>query len=283
MRRALPAAVLLVALAPQFRSDVDLVEVYVTVTAAREGRPAPVLGPDEFEVLEDGRPRPIEVFAAGDFPLSVALAIDRSFSMAGTPLAMAKSAGHVFLGALRPGDHAAIVAIGSQVEPLAPLSADRPAQHAALGALTAWGTTSLHDAIIASIDAIQPASGRRALVLLSDGDDRYSEHTVEAVVAHAREADVLVYPIALGDQMPELFGQLASLTGGRAFQLRQARALAPTLEAIAVELRGQYLLGYAPAPVAPGASQTWRSIEVRVKREGLMVRARRGYFAGGEK
>jgi len=277
------AAILLLSLAPQFRSDVDLVEVYVTVTAARGGRPAPVLGQGDFEVLEDGRPRQIEVFAAGGFPLSVALAIDRSFSMAGTPLAMAKSAGHVFLGALRPADRAAIVAIGSKVETLAPLSADRSSQHAALGTLTAWGTTSLYDAVIASIDTIQPASGRRALVLLSDGDDRYSEHSFDEVVDHARETDVLVYPVALGDRMPALFGQLAALTGGRAFQVQQARDLAPTLEAIAAELRGQYLLGYAPAPVAPGTPRTWRAIDVRVKREGLQVRARRGYFVGGEK
>lgn len=282
MTRAVAAALLLLALGPQFRSRVDLVEVYVTVTAVGEGQPAPVLGPDDFEVLEDGRPRRVEVFAAGDFPLSVALAIDRSFSMAGAPLAMAKSAGHVFLGALRPADRAALVAIGSKVETLAPLAADRPAQHAALAGLTAWGTTSLHDAIIAAIDSIQPASGRRALVLLSDGDDRYSEHTAEAVLLHARERDVLVYPVALGDRMPELFGQLAAVTGGRAFHVRQARALAPALEAIATELRGQYLLGYAPDPVAPGASRVWRSIEVRVKREGLVVRARRGYFAGRE-
>jgi len=283
MTRALAAAALLVALGPQFRSQVDLVEVYVTVTAAREGRSAPALGPDDFEVFEDGRPRRIEVFAAGDFPLSVALAIDRSFSMDGAPLAMGKSAGHVFLGALRSGDRATLIAIGSKVETLAPLSADRPAQHAALAGLTAWGTTSLHDAVLASLDAIQPASGRRALVLLSDGDDRYSEHTAEAVVAHARETDVLVYPIALGDRMPELFGELATLTGGRAFHVRRTRALAPTLEAIAAELRHQYLLGYVPEPIGPGAPRTWRSIEVRVKKEGLVVRARRGYFAGGEK
>jgi len=272
LTRALAAALLLLALPPQFRSQVDLVEVYVTVAAAREGRPVPILGPDDFEVLEDG-----------DFPLAVALGIDRSFSMAGTPLAMAKSAGHVFLGALRPTDRAEIVAIGSLVETLAPLSADRPAQHAALATLTAWGTTSLYDAVLESIDAIQPAGGRRALVLLSDGDDRYSEHTAEAVLAHARESDVLVYPIALGDRIPALFGQLAALTGGRAFHVRQARELAPTLEAVASELRGQYLIGYAPAPVEPGAPPMWRSIEVRVKREGLVVRARRGYYAGSEK
>ena len=282
MTRLLTGAILLLALPPQFRSQVDLVEVYVTVSAARVGRPAPVLGPDDFEVLEDGRPRRVEVFAAGEFPLAVALATDRSFSMAGTPLAMARSAGHVFLGALRPADRAAIVAIGSQVEALGPLGADRAAQHAALQAVTAWGTTSLHDAILASIDAIQPAGGRRALVLLSDGDDRYSEHSAEAVLARAREADVLIYPIALGEPMPALFGHLAELTGGRAFHVRQTRALAPTLEAIAAELRGQYLLGYIPAPVAPGAARAWRSIEVRVKAEGLVVRARRGYFAGEE-
>jgi Ca-activated chloride channel family protein len=193
---------------------------------------------------------------------------------------MARSAGHVFLGALRPADRAAVVAIGSTVETVAPLSADRPAQHAALTSVTAWGTTALHDAILVSIDAVQPASGRRALVLLSDGDDRYSEHAPEAVLARARETDVLVYPVALGDAMPPLFGQLAGLTGGRAFHVRRPAALSPTLQAIADELRGQYLLGYVPTPSEPDAEREWRSIDVCVKREGLRVRARKGYFGG---
>ena len=84
---------------------------------------------EDFDVLEDGKPQTVSVFSAGDFPLSVAVALDRSFSMAGPRLAMARSAARVFLGELRAQDEAAILAIGSRVETVAPLSTDRAAQY----------------------------------------------------------------------------------------------------------------------------------------------------------
>jgi Ca-activated chloride channel family protein len=122
----------------------------------------------------------ISTFTAADFPLSVALGVDRSFSMAGDRLAAAKSAARVFLGELRPKDEAMIVAIGSTVDTVAPLSTDRNAQFAALSRLDAFGTTGLHDAIIRAIEAVQPARGRRALILLSDGNDRYKHSSAPA-------------------------------------------------------------------------------------------------------
>src|SRR5688500_13965629 len=87
----------------QFSSGVNLVEVYATVTDSR-GDSVPNLTRADFEVLEDGQPQTISTFAAGEFPVSVALALDRSFSMAGEPLAMAKSAARVFLSDLRAAD-----------------------------------------------------------------------------------------------------------------------------------------------------------------------------------
>ncbi len=280
MIRPLAAGLALALVAGQFATDVDLVEVYATVTAARGGAPIGDLQASDFEVRDDGVLRPVTVFAAGEFPLSAALALDRSFSMAGRRLALARSAAHVFLGALRPADRALLIAIGGRTETLAPLSTDRRAQHAALERLTAWGTTPLHDAIIEAIDRIQPADGRRALVILSDGDDRYSAQPAGAVVARARASDVLIYPIALGEREPVLFDWLASITGGRAFHLRRPEALAPTLSAIADELRHQYLLGYVPEPAGLTGPRAWRTIQVRVKRPDVVVRARTGYFGG---
>jgi Ca-activated chloride channel family protein len=261
----------------QFVSSVNLVEVYVSVTGP-DGAPVLNLTRDDFVVTEDGQPQTIGAFIAGDAPLSVALSIDRSFSMTGPRLALARSAAHVFLGELRPGDRTMLLAIGSEVEVLAPLSADRTAQHEALARLTAWGTTSLHDAIVAGLDAIQPAEGRSALVVLSDGDDRYSRASAADVVELARRSDVLVYPIALGERRPPLFAELAALTGGRSFHLRDPQRLTDTLRAVARDLRHQYLLGYTPSrPIAAGGS-AWRSIRVSVKRPGVTVRARDGYF-----
>ena len=71
-----------------------------------------------------------------------------------------------------------------------------------MSSLTPWGTTGLHDAVIQSIDAIQAATGRRALVLLSDGSDRYSKATAGEALDRARRSDVMIYPIAIGGRAP---------------------------------------------------------------------------------
>lgn len=264
--------------AVQFTSGVSVVEVYASVTDAR-GEPVMGLKPDDFEVREDGQPQRVSTFAAGDFPLAAAIAIDRSFSMAGERLALAKSAARVFLGELRPADESMIVTVGSQVEIAAPLSRDRRTQLTALAGIDSFGTTPLHDAIIGSIEAIQPAKGRRALILLSDGDERYSEASATAALERARRSDVMVYPVALGRRRAPLFAELATLTGGRSFHTRDAKGLADALRAIARDLRHQYLLGYTPSrPIVPAANE-WRSIGVSVKRAGVRVRARDGYVA----
>lgn len=260
----------------QFTSGVQLVEVYASVTDDK-GNAVQGLGRDDFVVLEDGTPQQVSAFAAGDFPLSVALAIDRSFSMSGDRLAAAKSAGRLFLGALRPGDQAVLLAIGSTVDVVAPLSTDRAAQYAALSALDAFGTTGLHDAIIRAIDLTGTGSGRRALVLLSDGADRYSQASADDAVQASRTSDVMIYPIAFGRARPPLFAELAAISGGRSFHVRDARDLGPTLTTIAEDLRHQYLLGYVPSrSLATGTGQ-WRAIEVKVNRSGVRVRARSGY------
>ncbi len=278
MALALAAALLAGALIrAQFAGGVTLVEVYATVTDAG-GRPVTDLRQRDFHVSEDGVPQAISAFAAGDFPLAVALAIDRSWSMAGQPLGLAKAAARSFLLQLRPGDRSMVIAVASDTEVVAPLSTSRAAALDALARLQPWSTTALHDAIVESIDLIQPAGGRRALVLLSDGADRYSRATAADALAHAREADVLVYPIAVGKARPTLFPELAALTGGQSFLLGgDLKRIDRTLAAIAEELRHQYLLGYAPTPPIDAAHPGWRSIEVKVDRPGVRVRARDGY------
>jgi VWFA-related protein len=216
---ALAAAVFLLApaVSAQFSSGVNVVEVYAAVTD-QNGAPVSGLHREDFTVLEDGRAQTLSAFAEGDFPLSVALAIDRSFSMGTRQLPTAVSAARTFLGELRPGDQSMIVAIGSEIEVVSPLSTDRPAQQGVLADLKPWGTTGLYDAIIESIDAIQSAKGRRALVLLSDGNDRYSKASASDAIDRARRSDVMVYPIAFGKTRPAMFAELAAVTGGRSFQ-----------------------------------------------------------------
>jgi Ca-activated chloride channel family protein len=273
-------AAALAALGLQFSSTVNLVEVYASVTD-RDGRPVTGLTQESFEVYESDRPQTLMVFTAGQVGLSVAVALDRSFSMAGERLSAMQRATEAFLGALRPDDRAMLVGIGSRVDvltALSPVSSTRDSGLHVLRALDAFGSTSLHDAVIASLDAIQPATGRRALVLLSDGVDRYSRASEADVIERARRGDVLVYPIALGKQRPPLFAELASVTGGRSAHVTDMRRLPETMTSIAADLREQYLLGYTPQR-AFGPTSEFRSLRVVVKRRpDVNVRARPGYW-----
>jgi len=265
------------AVSGQFTSGVNLVEVYASVTD-EHGQPIKGLTQSDFELREDGAPQTISNFAAGDFPLAVAIAIDRSFSVAASKLSLAKAAAEAFLAELRPVDEAMVIAVGSQVEVVAPLSTDRAGQREAVNRLDTFGTTGLHDAIIHAIDDVQPAKGRRALIVVSDGNDRYSEASAAEALERARGADVMIFPVAIGATRPPLFAELATLTGGRSFHARDGAGLTETLRSIAHELRQQYLLGYTPLrPPVPGSTE-WRSISVNVKRPGATVRARDGYL-----
>ena len=261
---------------PQFSSGVSVVEVYVTVTDDK-GEPIQGLQASDFQLQEDGTTQTIGVFTAGDFPLNAALALDRSFSMAGERLEATKKAAHTFIDELRPSDRVRIVRIGSEFE----TEDARTAQHAAIDRIDAWGTTALHDSIIQSLDLIEqdgPARGRHALLLFSDGVDRYSKSTAGDVLKRARGANVIVYPIAIGRERPQLFAELASITGGRSLHLRDARGIQEAVKGIARELRYQYLVGYTPTRPLTEDRGEWRSIAAKVNRPRARVRARDGYL-----
>ncbi len=259
----------------QFSAGVSLVEVYATVTSA-SGALVTGLPREAFTVEEDGVAQTVTAFSAGDVPLSLAIGIDRSFSVPAERLRNVVAAVRELLDALRPDDRTLLLAIGSRPEVLAPLGASRADSRAALAQLDGWGSTPLHDAVTTAIDAIAPAGGRRALILLSDGNDRYSQASAGDVLAFARRRDVIVYPVAVSATRPALFAELASATGGRSFQATEARALRAALTGIAAELRAQYLLGYVP-DMATRETGRWRKITVRVSTPGTRVRAREGY------
>ena len=129
----------------KFSSQVQLVEVYATVTDER-GELVTGLRQKDFQVYEDNRLQEISTFAAGEFPLTVALGVDRSWSMAGKPLELAKQASRAFLSQLKTGDRSMVVAISSIADVITPLSADRIAQGRAISVLDPWSTTALRDA-----------------------------------------------------------------------------------------------------------------------------------------
>jgi Ca-activated chloride channel family protein len=252
--------------------------VYASVTDDK-GEPVTGLRQSDFDLYENDRLQNVSTFAAGQFPLTVALGIDRSWSMAGEPLRLAKQASQAFLRELKPDDRSMVLAISGEAEIIAPLSADRLSQSSAIAAIDAWSTTALYDAIIASLDRLEPERGRQALIVFSDGADRYSRATTAQVLDRARRSSALLYPIAFGSTRPPLLAELAVLTGGRSFLLRNARDLEATLAMIARELRAQYLLGYTPSTAIEEGTHEWRSIRVtlRNRRPGVKVRARDGY------
>jgi Ca-activated chloride channel homolog len=260
----------------RFASGVHLIEVYVTVTD-RDGHAMTGLTKQDFTVYENDQAEDVSVFTAGEAGLSVAVALDHSFSMAGDRLETMKRATETFLDALAPADRAMLIGIGSTVDILTPLSTDRAAQHHAVQTIDSFGSTSLRDAIVIALDRIEPAPGRRALLLLSDGVDRYSHASEADVLDRARHGDVLVYPIALNKTRPPLFVDLALATGGHSAQVTDPRRLAETLTSVARELRQQYLLGYTPARPA-SVRPEWRGLRVTVSRPGATVRARPGYW-----
>lgn len=258
----------------QFASTTEVVEVYVTVTD-QKGEPATGLTAEAFTVLEDGRPQPISVFAAGEFPLTVAMALDRSFSMAARGLATAQAGATRLLDQLRARDRLIVLAIGGSVETVAGFDTPRESARRALAGVSLWGSSPIGDTVVQAVDAVGQQRGRRAVVVWSDGAEREAARTRADVLGHVRQAGVLVYPVAVATTIAPLLAELGAISGGRVLQARDRKAAEAAAGVIARELRHQYLLGYAP-PAGPAG---WRRIEVRVARPEVTVRARQGYVA----
>ena len=175
-------------------------------------------------------------------------------------------------------------AIADGAEVIAPLDRPRESQIAAVAALFPWSTTALHDGVVAALDRLDPEPGRQAVVLFTDGADRYSTATAGAVLERARRSRALVYSVAVGKAHPPLLADLASVSGGRFIEVHRMEGLEGALTAVASELRRQYLLGYVPERRPGDTAERWRSISVRLTGPArgagaarLLVRARTGY------
>jgi Ca-activated chloride channel homolog len=259
----------------QFAARTDVVEVYATVLDSR-GEPVQGLSREAFTVLEDDQRQAITVFAAGTVPLTLAVAVDRSWSMAGDALAIARHGAAAAVDRLADTDGCLVLAIGSRVETVAGVDAGRAGQRRAIERLAPWGTSPLADGIVAAVEAIDSAIGRRALLIWSDGRERFSEASHAEAVEAVRQSRVLVYPVAVRGPVPGLLTEVAELSGGRAVAAGTRADAERASATIVGELRHQYLLGYEPdRSKAPG----WRRITVRVEGESLQVRTRQGYSA----
>jgi Ca-activated chloride channel homolog len=258
--------------------DVDVVQVTATVTDGN-GRFVRGLTRDLFHVYEDDVPQRISAFASENIPLEIVVAMDVSGSMAPSMPAV-KEAVKKFLTALRPTDRVTLIGFNDNVFTLARPTADLATRLKAVDRMSAWGGTALYDVTVKAIDQLGRQTGRRALVLFTDGEDLNSRIPEEAAERRVEASDVLVYPIGQGralktESLRRVLARLADKSGGRAF-FDNVSGLDEVFGKIVDELSNQYLLGY-PRPDTVRDSR-WRKLRVDVPgRRDLKVRARQGY------
>jgi Ca-activated chloride channel family protein len=291
---------------PPFRSGARTVAVYATVTDAA-GRLIPDLTREDFEIHDNGRRQPLTVFESAVQPITVVMMLDRSGSMQ-TNFRFVEVAAGEFIKALLPQDKARIGSFATRIQ-LDPrdFTTDRGELLTILRTeLQPAGPTPLWNAVSVGVTALRHQEGRRVILIFTDGvDSPMGGRTVGFQdAARAAQADnVMVYAIGLsrdrlgrgrrglgrgssglggfGQNAPTIqrpdpgLPRIAAETGGGYFELTRAADLPSTFARVADELHRQYALGFEP-PQLDGKNHR---LEVRVKRDGLVARARRSYVA----
>jgi VWFA-related protein len=281
---------------PTFSVNVNVVDVFVSVRD-KQGNIVKDLAREDFTLREDGRKQTIKYFSRETgLPLTVGLIVDTTPSESNM-LDEEKTASRVFLDKmLRPGqDRAFLIQFGYQVELLAGLTSSRERLAKSLDLLqlhtiqppgSGLGSlmTVLADSIyLASDEIMEKQQGRKAFIVLGDGfhiGDR-----MEKAVAAAQRADSLIYTICIADksfgggsgqsEWAENLKILSRRTGGAFFAVNRKQTLEQIYGKIEEELRSQYSLGYTPDRTAGSA---FRKIKIGVRRRGLVVRGREGYY-----
>jgi len=255
--------------------EVNRVILWVTVTD-RSDRLVGDLTQDNFSVFEDGAQQTIRDFVLEDRPITMAIVLDSSGSMRDA-MPEVHQAGAAFVETLRPQDRALVIDFDDKVFLLQELTSEQAALKTAVTSTEALGSTALYDALHAAFRKLKGIEGRKAIVLLSDGDDTSSQLAFERILEEAKAESVLLYAIGLGDVRKSIMKDLSETTGGRAFFVAKASQLADVYRKIAEELRRQYYLSYSTT------NKVWDGrfikLEVKSKNPDWSVRARRGYFA----
>jgi Ca-activated chloride channel family protein len=264
------------------------VAVQLAVTDVK-GDPVLELLPDDLEVFDSGRRAMITALRRDeDLPLRVALVLDWSDSMQKN-LNFERTIALDFLrNVLRPEtDKAMVVGFRYRVEVTQPLTSNLQSLEAGLRPVAGVSLSSVYDALIAAIDGLSnadPGDQRRAILLLSDGEDNVSAHGLLDAIQAAQRANVTVYTITpLPRRRPNSTGsnvllELAKVTGGRTFFIPRS-AEGSALATIRRDLRTGYALYFKPSP---GAGPGLRPLEVSSRDTKLKVRAPHGYYAGSE-
>jgi len=276
--------------------------VYCTVKE-KNGRLVTDLGPEDFEIREDGRKEELKYFdRETGRPLTLALLVDTSVSQRAVLPAEKEAATQFLRQVLRPVDLVLLITFDVNVDLLQDFTQEVERVERALARArintavnlgpfprTGAAGTRLYDAVyLTSREKMAPEVGRKAIILVSDGVDVGSDVSDREALEAAHRSESIIYAIGIAD--PGFYGErglfygggstlkkLAEETGGRAYFPKRPEKLQEAFDQIAAELRSQYSLGYTPTNRARDGR--FRKIEIKVKRKDLRVQARRGYYA----
>ena len=280
---------------PTFGTGIEIINLNLSVTDAAENYVTDLEQPD-FAVYEDGIRQDLTLFTHENLPISMVIMVDTSASME-EKISTAQQAAIRFIQTLRPVDLAQIVQFNDRATTLQPFTNSLEDLEAAILATDTAGPTALHNALYIALKDLarerDPSQlRRRAVVLLSDGEDTASLVSDDQVLELAKKNEINIYAISLRpnrpqDRMRQAFSQaeylltaLARETGGRVYFPAGLNELDAVYDRIAEELRTLYSVGYVSSN--PRRDGKWRRIVVRVpEREGITVRHKLGYYAPG--
>jgi Ca-activated chloride channel family protein len=262
--------------------DVNIVELPVSVTDA-SGAGVTDLKQGDFSVAENGKPQKINAFNyASNLPISAGILIDHSGSMKPRIEAARAAAIEFFKKIMKGGDKAFVGGFAFDVTKSAPFVTSVSALQEQVASMPeANGGTSLYDAIVTGLYRFRSVSGRRALIILTDGEDTTSRVSYDDMLTYARAARVPLYFIGIGMGFFDAAGSnkmklLAAESGGVAYFIKDVKQLGGTYEKLERELRSQYLLAYNSE--SSRGDRKYRTVEVKVKRPGVTVRTIRGFI-----
>jgi VWFA-related protein len=274
-----------------YRVSVDLVNIFCSVWDKKTKSFLTNLTQEDFTIYEDGEPQQIKNFVREtDLPLTIALLVDTSQSVAPKLKFEQEAATNFFYSVLRRRDRAMLIEFDSGVTLLQDFTNDPNKLAKQIKKLRAAGGTALYDAISLSCDEkLIREIGRKTIVILSDGEDQSSRSTFEEALQMAVRAEATIFPISVnrggffgvggsgeGDKIMKDF---AEQTGGRAFFPFRVEELEEAFRLISQELRSQYNLGYISLNTERDGK--YRKIEVKVDEKDIDITYRKGYFAPG--
>jgi Ca-activated chloride channel family protein len=274
---------------PTFKSNVNLVNVYVTVLN-QQGAPVGGLTKDDFKIFEDGRPQTISVFGReSELPLSIALAVDVSLSTKRDLKLELESARRFVHQIMRPQDGLALFEFSEHVDQLTPFTASLRTIDNGINRVQGGSATALYDAVYLASHALAKRQGRKVLVVITDGGDTMSSVGYQEALRAAQESEAIVYSLIVvpieADAGRDLGGehaliQMSDDTGGKYFYASGISQLDHAFQQISDELRTQYLLAYYPTKHL--SESDFRRIRVDVKADipngPAIARHRAGYY-----